>query len=149
MDCLLALLCIDRSWYHPIPVLPVLWDHQVPYFITHEESGRPGISGLIGLHEWIVLAGHRRLIVGRTHSIIATYPAHVVLSVHGCISDQMLETCEVHVSIPYAALTPYAQYRVIWHRLFHADLPDRKFESLPGAQLKPFHNHSNTNACNF
>ncbi|KAF7789845.1 hypothetical protein EIP86_000791 [Pleurotus ostreatoroseus] len=131
MDCLLALLCIDRSWYHPIPVLPVLWDHQVPYFSMHEEPGRPGIVDLVGLHEWIVLAGHRRLIVGRTQNVIATYPTHAVLSVHSSASDQMLDIGEVHVSIPYTALTPWLRRYISLRRWFRADLKDREFATLP------------------
>ena len=138
MDCLLALLCIDRSWYHPIPVLPVLWDHQVPYFNMHEEPGRPGIVDLVGLHEWIVLAGHRRLIVGRTQNVIATYPTHAVLSVHSSASDQMLDIGEVHVSIPYTALTPWLRRYISLRRWFRADLKDREFATLPGTPVQIF-----------
>ena len=136
MDYLLALLCIDRSWSHPIPVLPVLWDHKVPYFMTHEEPGRPGVVDLVGLSEWIVLAGHRRLIVGRTQDIIATYSTHAVLSVQGCASGTMLETSEVHVSIPYTALTPCLRRYVNLRRRIFADLEDRTIKAWPGAQLK-------------
>ncbi len=136
-DICYAPCCNWPSFEPPILALPVAWSTQNTYFTLADLPDEGTYTDLIPLRGTIILAGHRRLIIGVIHSIVSTHQTYLILAIHGAVSERMRERVEVHLRVPYTALTQLARMLAMIHRGFYRTLNDDQSPRDPGTQIKP------------
>ena len=129
--------CYGCSPYEPpILALPVAWSASNPYFTLADLPNQGPYVDLIPLRGRIILAGHRRLIIGNIHNVVSTHETHLILAVYGAASERMREKIEVHLRVPYAALTRSARVLAMIHRGFYGTFKDDQLPHSPGTHIK-------------
>lgn len=120
----------------PILALPVAWSASNPYFTLADLPNQGPYVDLIPLRGRIILAGHRRLIIGDIHNVVSTHKTYLILAVYGAASERMREKIEVHLRVPYAALTRPARVLAMIHRGFFGTYEDNQLPHSPGTHIK-------------
>lgn len=131
----LAPCCGCSPYEPPILALPVAWSASKPYFTLADLPNQGPYVDLIPLRGRIILAGHRRLIIGNIHNVVSTHETHLILAVYGAASERMREKIEVHLCVPYAALTRSARVQAMIHRAFFGTFKDNQLPHSPGTHI--------------
>ncbi|KAF7791233.1 hypothetical protein EIP86_002247 [Pleurotus ostreatoroseus] len=88
-----------------IPILLVSWNVEETYFTLRNDAAT---EHLIAPSDYIVIVGHRRLLVGQVIDLLPTSDTHTILSVHINLGPGDPNK-EVHIRVPNTALTRRAQ----------------------------------------
>lgn len=133
MAALCYIACGSWSSYETsILILPVAWNANTPYFMPASQLEETTCNGVVPLRGTIILAGHRRLIIGRISHIVSIHQTFVILSIYGAVNEQMREKVEVHLRVPYNMLTKKAHWLGRVHKFLFGSLNDNSLPQAPG-----------------